>query len=244
MIVLFTDFGLTGPYMGQMTAVLKRNAPTADVVTLFADAPRRNPRASSYLLAAYSGEFPVGTIFLCVVDPGVGSARAGGILDADGRWFVGPDNGLFAIPARRCVEPPKWHQLTETPEDVSATFHGRDIFAPVAAALAVGRFPLCDEVPVDTVRRPAWPDDLAEIIYIDDFGNAMTGLRAGAVNDKTVICVGDAQLHRARTFSDVPEGCGFWYENANGLLEIALNCANAADSLGLKIGDPIGMTEV
>ena len=96
MIVLFTDFGLSGPYVGQVKAVLYRLAPAVPVVDLFADAPTHDPRASAYLLASFRDEFPVGTVFECVVDPGVGSARAALAVEADGRWFVGPDNGLFA----------------------------------------------------------------------------------------------------------------------------------------------------
>src|SRR5262245_5142495 len=97
MIVLFTDFGLSGPYTGQMKAVLGQMAPGTPVIDLFADAPVGNPKASAYLLAAYAAWFTTGTIFLCVVDPGVGGARLPVIVEADGRWFVGPDNGLFEL---------------------------------------------------------------------------------------------------------------------------------------------------
>lgn len=244
MIVLFTDFGLAGPYMGQMTAVLRRIAPAVDVVTLFADAPRQNPRASAYLLAAYAEEFVAGTVLLCVVDPGVGGQRAGGILEAGGKFFVGPENGLLSIVARRNSGGAKWFELTEVSDHASATFHGRDIFAPIAAGLALGRRPECIEKPIGPVLRPDWPDDLPEVVYIDDFGNAMTGIRARSVGDGAVVCAGDLRLRRARTFSDVPEGSGFWYENSNGLLEIAFNCGRADDELGLKVGDPIRLTEL
>src|SRR5690348_16740282 len=103
MIVLFTDFGLAGPYTGQMKAVLARESPNIPVIDLFADAPSRNPRASAYLLAAYALGFPAGTVFLCVVDPGVGGARAPVVVEADGRFFVGPENGLFELVRRRAA---------------------------------------------------------------------------------------------------------------------------------------------
>jgi S-adenosylmethionine hydrolase len=90
LIVLFTDFGLQGPYTGQMKAVLHQLAPGIPIVDLFADAPLGNPRPSAYLLAACAAWFPAGTTFLCVVDPGVGGARPSIILEADGRWYVGP----------------------------------------------------------------------------------------------------------------------------------------------------------
>src|SRR5215469_13416646 len=97
-IALFTDFGLHGPYTGQMKAVLHQMAPTIPAIDLFADAPAGNPKASAYLLAAYAGWFQVGTVFLCVVDPGVGGTRPAIILEADGRWYVGPGNGLTPKP--------------------------------------------------------------------------------------------------------------------------------------------------
>ena len=101
MIMLFTDFGLHGPYTGQMKAVLHQMAPGIPVIDLFADAPVGNPKASAYLLAVYAEWFPAGTTFLCVVDPGVGGTRPSIIIEADGRWYVGPGNGLFELVQRR-----------------------------------------------------------------------------------------------------------------------------------------------
>jgi S-adenosyl-L-methionine hydrolase (adenosine-forming) len=101
LIVLFTDFGLHGPYTGQMKAVLHQMAPGIPVVDLFADAPVGNPKPSAYLLAAYAAWFAARTVFLCVVDPGVGGTRPAIILEADNRWYVGPGNGLFELVRRR-----------------------------------------------------------------------------------------------------------------------------------------------
>ena len=115
MIVLFTDFGLEGPYVGQIKAVLHREAPGAPVIDLFHDAPAHEPELAAYLLAAYVGEFPEGAVFLCVVDPGVGSEeRRPAVVRAEGRWYVGPDNGLFAIVARR-ARAPSWWDITARP---------------------------------------------------------------------------------------------------------------------------------
>jgi S-adenosylmethionine hydrolase len=108
MIVLFTDFGLQGPYTGQMKAVLHQMAPGMPVIDLFADAPVGNPKASAYLLAAYAGWFAPGSVFLCVIDPGVGSARPPIIVEADGRWYVGPGNGLFELIQRRATSTCGW----------------------------------------------------------------------------------------------------------------------------------------
>jgi len=238
-IVLFTDFGLTGPYTGQVKAVLHREAPGVPVVDLFADAPAFNPRAAAYLLAAYAQEFPRNTVFLCVVDPGVGThGRRPVIVEANGRWFVGPDNGLFHVVARRATAP-RYRIIGWRPERLSASFHGRDLFAPVAARLARG------EPPQDPAQRwkqedlNEWPDDLPEVIYIDHYGNAMTGIRAAVLPQDARLGVRGHELERARTFGEVAPGTGFWYENANGLAEIAVNAGSAAQAFGIQVGTEV-----
>jgi S-adenosylmethionine hydrolase len=147
MIVLFTDFGVEGPYIGQVEAVLHRDAPHIASVDLFVDAPTHDPKAAAYLLAGYVEEFPAGTVFLAVVDPGVGGERRAVMLLADGRWYVGPENGLFELIIRRASEPSRWWNVTWRPERLSATFHGRDLFAPVAARLALGGEPPGEDLP-------------------------------------------------------------------------------------------------
>lgn len=238
MIVLFTDFGLQGPYTGQMKAVLHQMAPSTAIVDLFADAPIGNAKASAYLLAAYSLWFPAGSIFLSVVDPGVGGTRPALIVKADNRWYVGPGNGLFELVQRRSEAALSW-EIDWKPEHLSASFHGRDLFAPIAAMLARGDPPPGRSRADAGDRRPEWPDDLAEIIYIDHFGNAMTGLRAATLTSNTRLAVGDRVFERARTFSDLPPGTGFWYENSNGLAEIAVNQGRANLDLGLRLATPI-----
>jgi S-adenosylmethionine hydrolase len=190
------------------------------------------------LLAAYAQWFAAGTVFLCVVDPGVGGTRPPIILEADRRWYVGPGNGLFELVQRRATTARSW-DIDWKPERLSASFHGRDLFAPVAAMLARGE-PLpgrpCKD---DTHRRADWPDDLCEVVYIDHFGNAMTGLRALMLpHDAKLVVIGRV-LEPARTFSDRPPGAAFWYENSNGLVEIAVNQGRADRELGLTIGIPV-----
>jgi S-adenosylmethionine hydrolase len=235
MIALFTDFGLHGPYTGQMKAVLLEMAPGVPVVDLFADAPAGDPKASAYLLAAYAAWFPEGAVFLCVVDPGVGGERPAVIVEADRRWYVGPGNGLFELVARRARKAQRldiaWRAKT-----LSASFHGRDLFAPVAAMLARGDKPPGRPRADDADRRPDWPDDLAEIVYVDHYGNAMTGLRAAMLPAGAKLAVTGRLLERARTFGDRPPGAAFWYENSNGLAEIAVNSGRADRELGLSIG--------
>ena len=132
MIVLCTDFGLEGPYTGQVKAVLARAAPAVPVIDLFADLPPFRPQAAAYLLAAYGLVLVAGDVIVAVVDPGVGGARAALALEADGRWYVGPDNGIFELVLRRAHAARSW-RIDWRPTALSATFHGRDLFAPVAA---------------------------------------------------------------------------------------------------------------
>jgi S-adenosylmethionine hydrolase len=238
MIVLFTDFGPAGPYVGQMKAVLHGEAPGVAVIDLISDAPACDPRAAAYLLAAYAVDFPAGAVFLCVVDPGVGGNRAAAALQADGRWFVGPHNGLFNMVALRAREL-RWWDITWRPARLSATFHGRDLFAPVAARIARGEEPPGE--PRDAAQRidRGWAQDYARIIYLDHFGNALTGIRADGVDPARRLEVGGRDLPAARTYSDVAPGEPFWYANANGLVEIAVNRGNAGALLGLRAGDAV-----
>ncbi|MGE5147723.1 MAG: S-adenosyl-l-methionine hydroxide adenosyltransferase family protein [Candidatus Eiseniibacteriota bacterium] len=254
MIALFTDFGLEGPYVGQMKAVLSRLAPAVPVIDLFADLPPYDAQAAAYLLAAYAPELPTGAVFLCVVDPGVGGPRRPAVLEADGHLYVGPDNGLFEIVARR-AEAARWWEIVWRPEHLSASFHGRDLFAPVAARLARGeRLPddSTEAVPgedgelpigmprdLDDLRRRDWPDELARVVYVDRFGNAMTGLRASALRRGAVLGVGEHRLRHGQTFGDVAPGSPLWYENSNGLVEIAVNQGRADATLGIAVGAPV-----
>ena len=238
MIALFTDFGLLGPYTGQMKAVLFRMAPAVPVVDLFADAPIGDPKASAYLLAAYAEWFPQGTVFLAVVDPGVGGERPAVIVEADGRWFVGPGNGLFELVQRR-ARTTRGFEITWRPDILSASFHGRDLFAPVAAQIARGDDPRGRPIEERRIRRPDWPDDLPEIVYVDHYGNAMTGLRASVLPPDAKLAAAGRLLDRARTFSDRPPGEAFWYANSNGLIEIAVNRGRAHRDLDLAVGTPV-----
>lgn len=237
MIVLATDFGLEGPYIGQLMRVFHEQAPGEQVVTLFADMPVWNPKASAYLLPPYTHGFPPATVFVCVVDPGVGShTHAPVAVRCDSRWFVGPDNGLFELVRRRAREVEDF-RIAWRPPELSASFHGRDLYAPTAARLARGILEGLE--PTNGLRLGDWPDDLAEVIYIDHYGNALTGLRAGHLHRGAEMLVGNVAVRPAYTFAAVARGEAFWYENSNGLVEIAVNQGRAADVLRIAIGDPI-----
>ena len=238
MIVLFTDFGLAGPYTGQVNAVLQQVAPGVPVIQLFADAPAGQPQPSAYLLAAYAAWFPAGTVLLCVVDPGVGGDRRPLIVEAAGRLYVGPDNGLFELVLRRAASPRSW-EITWHPPVLSASFHGRDLFAPAAARLALGEAPVAMAREAAATRHAGWPDDLAEIVYIDHYGNAMTGLRGECLAPDARLDCRSRSVAHAATFSAVPPGEAFWYVNSNGLVEIAVNRGRADRALALAIGSPV-----
>lgn len=234
MIVLFTDYGLHGPYIGQVEALLCRESPGTKVINLFADLPRQDPRAAAYVLAAYATEFLPATIFFCVVDPGVGSFDDNPVvLKLDNRWYVGPDNGIFDMVVRQSKTSECW-KINWRPEKLSSSFHGRDLYAPVCAMIANGI-----DIPGEKIQwrdKHQWPDELAEIIYIDVFGNCMTGITATTVNKNSILYAGGKYLLYAKTFSAVAAGEPFWYENANGLVELSVNRGSAAALLKLNVG--------
>lgn len=237
MIFLFTDYGLQGPYIGQVETVLHQLAPNEKVIRLMADAPRNKPKESAYLLASLVSRIPEGSILFCVVDPGVGSDEDKPVmLKIDGIWFVGADNGLFDIVARKANEIEAF-EITWKPQTLSNSFHGRDLYAPVCAMIANS-----DEIESTAFEwkdKHKWPDDLNEVIYIDHFGNCMTGIRAQSLDKQLVLRIDHQDIINADTFSDVKTGKALWYENSNGLIEIAVNQGTAEDDLQLKIGSHI-----
>lgn len=236
MIVLMTDFGYQGPYVGQMKAVLYRKAPGVTVLNLFSALPAFNPGASAYLIAAYINEFPAGSVFLGVVDPGVGTSRLPLVIQADSYWFVGPDNGLFNVICKRAHRVRRW-VINQEPRELSTSFHGRDLFAPVAAHLARGQ--IVPEESFEIVYGTpweSWSDELSEIVYIDHFGNAMTGVRAFTLDKTDCLLLKGHVVSYARTFGEAEKGQPFWYKNANGLVEIALREGNVTKLLDLSMG--------
>ncbi len=238
MIATFTDFGGTGPYLGQVRAALYRDAPGIPVVDIFPDLPAFNVRAAAYLLPAYSQYLPENTVCLCVVDPGVGTARGATVARCGGRWYVGPDNGLFSVLIRRNSDAQAF-SVDWRPEQLSSSFHGRDLFAPVAARLARGEPPPGKALDPARLVTSDWPQDLAEIVYLDHFGNAVTGLRAAGLGTSQRIEVAGKRCEFRRTFGEAEPGQPFWYENSNGLVEIALAEGNAVRVLGLETGNAV-----
>ncbi|HXF46322.1 MAG TPA: SAM-dependent chlorinase/fluorinase [Burkholderiaceae bacterium] len=239
-IVLFTDFGAADIYVGQVKAVLARHAPAAPVIDLLNDAPNYDVEAAAHLLAALAPEFPAGTLFFAVVDPGVGTARDAIAVEADERHFVGPDNGLLSIVYRRGATV-RCQRIAWKPQRLSASFHGRDLFAPVVARLAAGT------LPADWLAPKPQPDvlldaaPLARVIYVDHYGNCITGIPAASVERGARVAVAGRELPYRRVFGAAAPGEPFWYENSLGLVEIAAAGGSAARLLAIGVGAPVAV---
>jgi S-adenosylmethionine hydrolase len=237
-ITLLTDFGTADGYVAELKGVLLSAAPEANVVDLSHDIPPQDVECARLAVARYWRRFPVGTVHLIVVDPGVGSDRAPLAVASDGRFLVGPDNGVLS-PAllaggSRVVSLP-------VASSAAATFHGRDVFAPAAGALALG-------TPIDSlgavhsepvVRRTAEarraPDGsvAGEVIAIDRFGNAISNLlapRGGHIE------VAGRSLPIVRTYADARVGDVVALIGSTGFVEIAQRDGHAARALGLDRG--------
>ncbi len=250
MILFLSDFGPGSPYVGQVRAVLAARAPGVPAVDLMHDLPAFRPAAAGCLLAALmqslilpasrAEDSILGAVVLAVVDPGVGGDRLPIIVEAGPHRYVGPDNGLFGAVLGRVAHAQAW-RIDWRPDRLSASFHGRDLFAPVVAMLTQGQPVPSTAVALTELRRPDGPDPLAEVVYVDRYGNAMTGLDTAALPETSVLETGGHQFRRAGTFGDDPDGAGFWYANSLGLAELAVNRASAADRFGLTVGTPVAV---
>lgn len=237
MIYLFTDFGYQGPYVGELKAALDVGTyPGIPVIDLMHDAPMFNPEASAYLLAALSQRFQSGDACLGIIDPGVGSEkRLPIIVEADGVTYSGPDNGLFSqviTKAKTVVV----NEITWRPEQISNSFHGRDLFAPALLKFLRKDDLALRQIAQQNVVGVDWPSDLNKVIYIDGFGNLVTSCRSGSVSKEQSIVLADQRIGYAETFSSQAKGQPFWYINSMGLVEIALNQQRADEYFQINIG--------
>lgn len=259
-IALLTDFGYSDAYVGVMKAVLLTRCPHARLLDLTHGIAPQDVRAGALLLASAVPYCPAGTVFLAVVDPGVGGERRAICLRGGGHLFVGPDNGLLwpaasteatlaaeGVPAAFHLDRPE-HWLTATP---GATFHGRDVFAPIAAALTAGRAPedlgtpLDDPVRLDPPRPTRNAGEVrGEVLLIDHFGNAVTNLRpvdldhpapgAAAFEVAGRVLAGPDTHYAARREGEIVIVAG-----SLGYYEIAVRGGSAARALDLKPGSPV-----
>jgi hypothetical protein len=249
LVTLLSDFGLRDTYVAQMKAVVLGLNPDARLVDLTHEvAPGDILEAALFLEGVYS-RFPEGSVHLAVVDPGVGSQRLPLALEAAGYFFVGPDNGLFTAVLAAHPEAKAYRVRQGFRREVSATFHGRDIFAPAAALLALGRREeVLGEPVAECVRlqlpevKPGAATAAGEVIRVDRFGNLITNLRPKHLEGERVGRVrvkGWAGEGIKRTYSDVPQGQCLALWSSSGHLEVACRGASAAHMLGLGVGEPV-----
>jgi S-adenosylmethionine hydrolase len=241
-VTLLTDFGTADGYVGEMKGVLLSDAPGCRVVDVSHDVAAHEIELGRLALARYWRRFPAGTVHLAIVDPGVGSERRAIAIASDGRFLVGPDNGLLSpallLPGARAVQ-------LDVPPNASPTFHGRDVFAPAAARLASGTeleslgAPVTDPL----VRRTPEPhraangDLVGEVIAIDRFGNAVTNLLAGVRAGDIVV---DGQrLPVRRTYNDLQPGEPGAVVGSAGLIEIVVREGRASDVLRIARGTSV-----
>lgn len=242
LLTLLTDFGTADPYVAEMRGVLYSRAPGVTLADLSHGIPPGDVRAAAYLFGRTWHRFPAGTIHLVVVDPGVGTGRAALAFTAAGHWFVGPDNGVFTSALPQAEAPV---MALTAPPDAAPTFHGRDLFSPAAAALAMGT-PLAalgaplPTVPVQLTLPAPYHEGktvVGEVISVDRFGNLVTNLTTAEVPPYAVLEVEDASVGPLqRTFSDVESGHLVAYVGSGGQVEIAVRDGSAARRIGLGVG--------
>ena len=228
-----------------MKGALLSAAPGLTLVDVTHAVPPGDVRAGAYLLGRAWHRFPAGTIHLSVVDPGVGTERAALAVAAHGHYFVGPDNGLFTLVLR---DAEVQIVVLPTPDGASPTFHGRDVFAPAAAALATGT-PLAQlgqpfgGIPVRLAYRVPHHEGksvVGEVLYVDRFGTLVTNLTPELVPSYAVIEVEGLEVGPLRrTFGDVPTGGLVAYLGSGGQVEIAVRDGSAARRLGMGVGGRI-----
>jgi S-adenosylmethionine hydrolase len=240
-VTLLTDFGTADGYVAEMKGTLLSLAAHVTVVDVSHDLPAHDVEAARLAVARYWMRFPPGTVHVVVVDPGVGGARAALAAACEGRFLVGPDNGVLSPAllhrAAQCVRLP-------VPATASPTFHGRDVFAPAAAQLASGvaldalgepfHEPVLRRMP-EAVRR----SDGAVggiVIAVDRFGNLLTNLIAHRAD---VLELAGQLVPMARTYADVEEGALVALTGSAGLVEIAVRDGSAALRLGMRRGDAV-----
>ena len=247
-IALLTDFGTRDYYVGAMKGVILAINPQAMVVDITHDIEPQNIMSAAFVLSACYRDFPAGTIFASVVDPGVGSERRAVAAASNGHTFVGPDNGIFSmvLAGDSKVVSAESDQFFRKP--VSSTFHGRDIFAPVAAHLSAG-VALEDLGP--TIHNPVILSDLRSrrssendlegcVIHIDRFGNIVTNITAEEAGRAFKLeLAGRSIVERRDFYAGSEPGQPFTIAGSAGFIEVSVNGGSAADTMEVKTGMPV-----
>jgi S-adenosylmethionine hydrolase len=248
LITLLTDFGQSDSYVAEVKGVILSAAPAATLIDISHDVPLGSVVAGQYLLARTWHRYPPGTVHLAVVDPGVGTARRALAAGAEGHYFVAPDNGLLTpvLDAATVVQ-------LSVPEEASATFHGRDVFAPAAARLVQGEAlgamgpavsdPISSPLPTPREEQGRM---VGEVVYVDRFGTLITNIPAAAIEGGGLVTIGgEFTAPVGRTFRDVELGALVAFGGSGGTVEIAARERSAAQALGVGVGAEVrlGATE-
>ncbi len=257
-ITMTTDFGHKGPFAAVMRGVILSRNPQATVIDLAHDIPPHWPPEAGFWISRSYRYFPRGTIHLAIVDPGVGTERAILIVQHDGHIFMAPDNGLLAPLLDGSEESVVWQLNIDHLEELglarpSDTFHGRDIFAPVAAELTAGRLSLTAIGQPVQDWVPGWLDEPAvapgrvsgTIVTIDAFGNLISNIDAALISNfaHPVAHIGGQRIPVLSTYGRATPGDLLALVNSFGVVEIAKSEGSAADGLGLERGAPLIMTD-
>ncbi len=246
-VALLTDFGLDDPFVGVMKGVIKQKNLRADVIDFCHGVPAHAVAVGAFYLAAAIERFPPGTVHVAVVDPGVGTPRRALAACAAGCFWLAPDNGLLEPILRRDdAEVRELDMAKLRLEPASRTFHGRDVFAPVAGLLSGGRFGFravgdrC-EAPVRLAGDPLAGDAAPHVIAVDRFGNLITNVTAARIGHERWrgIKVGARSISLHGTYADVPAGEALALINSYDLLEIAIHQGRATDVLRIPVGTPL-----
>ena len=257
-IGLITDFGLSDPYVGQMKAALARKAPKCTLLDVTHGVEPFNVAQGAFFLAASYPHFSEDAVILAVVDPGVGTERRIVCLTVDQRIILGPDNGLLSLvpltAGNARVRAFDMSTAVTAPKNVAPTFHGRDVFAPIAAWLALGGAPdgLGREIALTDLADAPWsrPDVDADsarcnVLHIDQFGNCVLNLEAETVPHGAATAMtspAKAKLTRAGVYAELSIGSPGLLDGSQGFMEIAVNQGSAAVDFGLSMGDSVELT--
>jgi S-adenosyl-L-methionine hydrolase (adenosine-forming) len=249
-VTLLTDFGTADGYVAAMKGVIAAMAPGCLIDDASHDIAPGDIAAGAWALGAYWRLYPSGAVHLAVVDPGVGSRRRALAINADGRFLVGPDNGVFTHvldTARELrvhsIDNPAWMR-----DEVAVTFHGRDIFAPSAARLARGgELESAGRLIVDPVRLPVVRAERRDdgvhgaIVHIDHYGNIITNIPGAWISADAVVCGSGHDMPLQRTYTDVAPGELLALIGSRGLLEISVRDGSAARRLSAATGQPVAV---
>ncbi len=248
-LALLTDFGLDDPYVGIVKGVILSINPRARIVDLSHGIAPQDISGGAFVLASSFQYFPEGTVFMAVVDPGVGTDRRVLVLRRDSRFFVAPDNGILSWLIRDAEPHSCWEVVDRTVfrTPVSNTFHARDIFAPVAARLSLGHHPgsfgrpVAD--PVLNLRTEVQVYDwgvCGRVIYVDRFGNLVTNIHESHLSsEQAVVEIMGHRVPMTKTYADVSPGSLAALVGSSDYLEISVNMGNASRVLGAGVSTPV-----